>query len=95
MRFEWDEKKNRANLRKHGFPIEIAAEAFQDPLSVTTEDQLVAGEQRFRTTGCVGRFRVLVVVHTVRQQGEEEVIRIISARKATPREKRFYEEADE
>jgi uncharacterized DUF497 family protein len=93
MRFEWDEHKNRENLRKHGIPFEIAAEVFADPFCLAIDDQMAGGEQRFWTIGRLENLTILVVVHTAREENDEEVIRIISARKATPRERRFYEEA--
>jgi uncharacterized DUF497 family protein len=62
---------------------------------LTNQDRIVEGEQRLWTLGRVeDLLKILVVVHTVMEQGDEEVIRIISARKATPRERGFYEEVD-
>jgi uncharacterized DUF497 family protein len=91
VRFEWDEQKNRANRRKHKISFELASEVFVDPFCFTIRDRVIEGEQRFWTVGSVGDVAVLVVVHTVREEGREELIRIISARKATPRERYFYE----
>jgi uncharacterized protein len=94
MRFEWDENKNRENRKKHGVSFEIAMEVFDDPFSLTSQDRIVEGEERLWTLGRVEDLNILVVVHTVVDERNEEVIRIISARKATPRERAFYEEVD-
>lgn len=91
MRFEWDEQKNRENRRKHKISFELACDVFLDPFCFTIRDRVVEDEQRFWTVGSVSGVAVLVVVHTVSEEDAEEVIRIISARKATPREKHFYE----
>jgi uncharacterized DUF497 family protein len=93
MRFEWDENKNRENRKKHGVSFEIAMEVFDDPFSLTSHDRIVEGEERLWTLGRVEDLNILVVVHTVVDE-RDEVIRIISARKATPRERAFYEEVD-
>lgn len=95
MRFDWDEKKNRLNRKKHGVPFQIAVEVFADPLCLTIADQTVEGIDRLWTIGRVRKLVILVVVHTIEDEHGEEVIRIISARKAAPRERRFYEEADQ
>ena len=88
LRFEWDGQKARRNLKKHGVPFEEAATVFGDPLSMTIADPLYSTvEQRWVTLGFE---RLIVVVHTNRGS----TIRLISARKATRREKRVYEEED-
>jgi len=92
MRFEWDEAKSRRNQRKHGFSFAIAKEVFADPFCLTIFDQVVEGESRLWTIGRVENLTALVAVHTTRSHNGEEVTRIISARKATARERRFYEE---
>lgn len=89
MRFDWDEVKNRHNLRKHGIDFETAILVFEDPYSVAVLDRVVYGEERWQTIGQRVASR-LCWWHTL----SEEVIRIISARKATPRERRSYEEAN-
>ena len=93
MRVEWDEKKSRLNRRKHGISFHLAQEVFGDPFRLTIEDR-TAGEERFWTVGRLEKLLIVVVVHTIWDDRGEEVIRIISARRATPRERRFYEEAD-
>ncbi len=95
MRFEWDEKKSRLNRNKHGVSFDIAVEVFADPFCLTVSDQTSKGEERFWTIGRLVNLVILVIAHTTRDDRGEEVTRIISARKATPRERRFYEEADQ
>jgi uncharacterized DUF497 family protein len=86
--FEWDNKKSRQNLKKHGVSFEEAATVFGDPLSLTIDNQFHSEEEeRFVTIGESNRRRLLVVVYT--ERGDN--IRIISARVATPRERRSYE----
>src|SRR5437588_660313 len=95
MRFEWDEAKNQRNLLKHHVRFETAALAFDDPHALTQRDESTSNEERLITLGSVSRGTVLFVVHTLRERGEEEIIRIISARAATPRERKTYEEANQ
>ncbi len=93
MRWIWDQLKNDANLRAHGIGFKAAAFVFDDPLSATKEDPY-PDEQRWRTIGMVGT-QVVMVVHTwpnFDTETEEEVGRIISARKATRHEREAYEE---
>ncbi|MGA7218409.1 MAG: BrnT family toxin [Candidatus Sulfotelmatobacter sp.] len=93
MRFEWDETKNRRNFLKHDVRFEIAALAFDDPYALTQRDESTGEEERWITLGSFGIGEVLFVVHTLRERGEDQAIRIISARRATPHERRKYEEA--
>jgi len=86
--FEWDEKKANRNVNKHGVSFEEAATVFADPLSITIFDPLHSKEEdRFVTLGMSNKNRLLVVVHTDR----DDKIRIISARKATKKERKQYE----
>lgn len=90
--FEWDEKKNRSNQKKHaGIDFETASRVFDDPGVVLRQDRVVDGEQRWYAIGAV-RKAVLFVVHVYREEcpNGEEIIRIISAREADPRERRIY-----
>ena len=88
MRFEWDEAKNRANARKHGIAFEQAVYAFSDPFALNTpDDEHSSAEDRWVLLGMAGPNKLLVVVHTDRKMGR---IRIISARKATRRERAVY-----
>lgn len=89
MRFEWDEEKNRINRRKHKISFETAVQAFHDPHALAILDRVVNQEERWLTIGSVGPLIILVVTHTVRED-DDEVILIISARKATPRERAIY-----
>jgi len=87
MGFEWNHHKAVSNLGKHGVDFADAATVFDDPLALTLPDQH-SDEQRFITLGCDAMGRHLVVVYTWR--GEN--IRLISARRATARERKMYEE---
>ncbi|RXH58023.1 BrnT family toxin [Granulicella sibirica] len=83
MRFEWDDEKNASNLRKHGFEFDTALPVFDDPLHVTVPDGIVNGELRWITTGEVNGRYILVVVHTLIEEGEE-IVRIIQPGKLQP-----------
>ena len=93
MRFVWDEGKSRNNLAKHQVSFETAKLVFDDPFAISIQDRVVEGEERWQTLGLVGGVVILLVAHTYQDEGGEEVIRILSARKATPREREFYEQA--
>jgi uncharacterized DUF497 family protein len=93
MRFVWDESKNRSNRAKHKVSFETARLVFEDPLAMSIQDRIVEGQQRWQTLGLVGGAVVLLVAHTYEEESGEEVIRIVSARKATPRERMLYEQA--
>lgn len=67
MRFEWDESKDRANIAKHGIGSDEARRVFSDPYVIVREDRVVEGEERLHAIGHVGR--VLLVVHTVMEEG--------------------------
>jgi len=96
MRFEWDEAKNLSNQRKHGVSFEEATAVFLDPWHVSVEDRIEDEESRWQTLGFVEGLLLLLVAHTVREEREGgapiEVIRIISARRATRTERRRYED---
>lgn len=91
MFFEWDPAKAEANLRKHGVAFEDAVRVFADPAHVSDVERIENGEFRWQTVGVVDGIRLLLVVHTWRDQAGVEVIRIISARKAQRHERRRYE----
>lgn len=95
MRIEWDPDKSRRNRQKHGVSFEIGQEVFSDPFRLTISDRVVHGEERVWSIGRLVNLAILVVVHLTRDEDGEEVTRIISARRATPRERRFYEEIDQ
>ena len=91
-RFTWDEDKNRTNQRKHrGISFDVATQVFRDPLRLTRQDRFEGGEERWQTIGLVRGVMVLLVAHTMRDDGDVEVIRLISARRALPEERRLYE----
>lgn len=87
MKITWDPGKARANLRKHGIRFSDAEGALSDPQAITTEDSSPGHERRFVSVGmdCVGR--MLVVVFSYR----DDDVRLISARRATRREREQYE----
>lgn len=89
IRFRWDERKNATNRRKHGVSFEEAQSAFYDPFARVMPDPAHSEmEDRFLLLGMSQRLRILVVCHCYRER--EEVIRIISARKATRNEATQY-----
>ncbi len=91
MRFEWDEGKDRANRAKHGVSFHTARLVFEDPLHLSLQDRHVRGDERWKTLGLVQGVIVLLVAHTCQEIDGREFIRIISARKATKRERLEYE----
>ena len=93
MRFEWDERKNIRNRAKHCVSFETATLIFEDPRVVSILDRIEENEERWHSIGMAGGILLLLVVHTFRGVEKDEVARIISARKATPRERTIYEEA--
>lgn len=91
MRFEWDPTKAASNLRKHGVSFPTAVRVFSDPYALVEQDRIENGEERWQTIGVVDGIVMLLVAHTVREQDDVEVIRIISARRADRKERRRYE----
>jgi len=90
--FEWDEAKAESNHRKHGVSFDLAAEVFDDPYAVAEQDRVEDGEPRWQTIGMVEGVVVLLVGHTVQEGESDEIIRSITARKATRKERERYEE---
>jgi uncharacterized DUF497 family protein len=90
MVFVWDEKKNRVNRRKHGVSFETATRIFEDPGVVSYPDRVVDEEERWHAVGSAGGIALVLVVHTSEEKHGEEEIRIVSARKASPRERALY-----
>ena len=89
MQFEWDPRKAGANVRRRRLTFDEAATALEDPLSTTYPDDAHSeDEPRFVTIGASHRGQIVVVAHTERN----DTIRIISARRATRREREFYEQ---
>ena len=93
LRFEWDENKNQSNLVKHGIDFQTAQLVFDDPHCVTFVERTIDGERRWHAIGFAEEVILLVVVHTYREAGSDEIIRILSARQATRHERKIYEEA--
>ena len=89
MRFEWDEVKNRRNLRKHKISFQTASLVFDDPYARSMQDRVVEAEERWQTLGMI-RGIIVVVAHTYREEADDEVIRLISAEKAIAPERRAY-----
>ena len=89
MNFEWDEDKNRENIRKHGFDFADAWEVFEAPMRTAPDTREDYGEVRWKGIGLLGN-RVVVIVFTERG---EDTIRIISLRKALKHERKKFEEA--
>jgi uncharacterized DUF497 family protein len=89
--FEWDPQKAQINQEKHGVSFDEASTTFKDPLSLTIDDPLHSrDEERLVHIGLSYKNRILIVVHT--ERGDN--IRIISARNATKRERKYYESND-
>ena len=89
VEFEWDHAKAESNLKKHGVSFEVARSVFYDDLAVQFFDESLGEETRFILLGRSNLSRVLVVVHCERGENDE-ILRIISARKATRTERNFY-----
>jgi uncharacterized DUF497 family protein len=91
IEFEWDLRKSESNRRKHGFDFAFAGRVFADPLRRTNIEGDEYGEIRWYTIGEIDG-GVVRVTHTIREEGQIEIYRIISARGATPRESKIYRE---
>ena len=93
MKFIWDGNKNATNKIKHGVDFETAKFVFDDPLHISIQDRHENGEERWQTLGLVNNIVVLLVAHSIIEENNTEIIRIISARKVTKHEKNHYEKA--
>lgn len=94
MKFEWDETKNRINQEKHGISFEEAIEVFDDALHISKLDyRFNYFEERWITLGATSKHKVLVVANLFFSDEGEEIIRIISARKANNKEQKVYEKS--
>jgi uncharacterized DUF497 family protein len=91
--YEWDPAKAASNLIKHGVRFEVAARAFDDPNVLTIFDRIERGEERWQTIGDAGGRLLAFVAHTEEDDEGDEIIRIISARRANRRERMRYEAA--
>jgi len=91
MRFQWDQSKNLANIKKHKISFEEAKTVFfDDNARLISDPEHSIAEERFIILGITNKLRLLVVVHTYKENNE--TIRIISARKATKSESKYYYE---
>ncbi len=92
MKYEWDEKKNKINQQRHGVSFEEAKEVFEDPLQISKLDYRFSYfEERWITIGSTSKHKILVVANLFFTDDGEEIIRIISARKANKQERECYE----
>ncbi len=96
MKIIWHELKNQTNRRKHGIRFELAQAVFEDENYLMRQDRVEDGEMRWQTIGKVKGvsstvYLVLLVAHTVDDDGKQEIVRIISARHATKSERQTYE----
>jgi len=92
VQFEWSKEKNRLNIEKHGISFEEAKEVFLDPLHISKLDhRFDYFEERWITVGATKKNKILVVANIFFNENGEEIIRIISARKANQKERNFYE----
>ncbi len=88
--FDWDREKEKKNISKHDVDFDEASSIFNDPIYITfLDEEHSTNEERYITIGLSSKGRLLLVAHTDRNNH----IRIISARKATKNEERFYQEA--
>ena len=92
MIINWDSNKAKANIEKHGVSFEVAVTVFNDPFNLSILDSKAKGEERWITVGLSADKKTLIVIHTYIVQDANEIIRIISARKATKKERQTYEE---
>jgi uncharacterized DUF497 family protein len=93
LRFEWDPAKARSNQRKHGVSFEDAMHVFLDPFALSEQDRVEDGELRWQTIGLAGGIVLLLVAHTVGDKDGDEIIRLVSARRATGKECLRYEQS--
>jgi uncharacterized protein len=91
MRYEWDPEKDLLNRRKHGLPLAAGIPVLEDPAGISApDDRFEYGEERIITLGCSsGNILAVVSVERIKQDGEE-IMRIISVRKAVKREQETY-----
>ena len=92
MKFEWNEEKNKLNQKNHHVSFEEAKEIFDDPLQISKLDcRFNYFEERWLTIGSTKKQKILVVANLFFDENGEEIIRIVSARKANQKERKFYE----
>jgi len=90
--FKWDKEKAKSNLKKHFLSFDDAINVFNDPNIVTVMDRYMDGEYRWHAIGSLDNNTVILVVHTYLDTANDiEIIRIISARKASKKERSLYD----
>ena len=93
VKFEWSKDKNKLNIQNHQIDFEEAKEVFDDPLHISRLDfRFDYFEERWITLGLTNKQKILVVANLFFDENGEEIIRIISARVANPKERKFYEQ---
>ena len=93
MKFEWDRKKENINIKKHGVTFEQASYVFADPFALNRYDEEHSDEEeRWVLLGKSLNETILLVAHTFRDINGKEFVRIISARRATKKEEKSYNE---
>lgn len=90
--FEWDDDKADRNRRKHGITFADAMQVFNDPFAIAGHDHIENGERRWQIVGMIETVMVVLVAYTIEETGQDEVIRLISARRATRKERTHYEQ---
>jgi uncharacterized protein len=93
MIFEWDEAKAASNVHKHGIAFERAVRVFADPHALMEQDRVEGGEYRWQTIGLVDGLLLLLVAHSwTEYEDGTDVVRMISARRASAQERKRYEQ---
>ncbi len=93
MKFEWNEEKSISNLKKHSVSFEEAKEVFEDPFHIAKlNHRFDYFEERWITLGKSKKEKILVVANIFFDENGEEILQIISARKANQKERKFYEQ---
>jgi len=93
LKFEWNDKKSELNIEKHQVSFEEAQEVFLDPMHISKLDhRFDYFEERWISLGQTNKDKILVVANMFFDENGEEIIRIISARKANQKERIFYEQ---
>jgi len=92
LRLEWDEEKDKINRKKHRIGFETAKLVFDDPGCLTFVGRVEGGEERWHAIGLVTGRAMVTVVHTYRPEGPDDIIRIVSARRADAQERKLYAE---
>jgi uncharacterized DUF497 family protein len=93
VKFEWSADKNKLNIQNHQIDFEEAKEVFNDPLHISRLDfRFDYFEERWISIGLTKKEKILVVANLFFDENGEEIVRIISARKVNPKERKFYEQ---